>query len=73
MDKRHQGVIRGRKSMKDRQCNGQNIPRGNQKSKIKEGHTIQWTKDTKGVIRRRKSMNDRQNNGQKIPRSNQKS
>jgi hypothetical protein len=32
MDKRYQGVIRRRKSMKDRQNNGQKIPRGNKKA-----------------------------------------
>jgi hypothetical protein len=32
IDKRYQGVIRGRKSMKDRQNNGQKIPRGNKKT-----------------------------------------
>ena len=31
MDKRYQGVIRRRKSMKDRQSNEQKIPRGNKK------------------------------------------
>ena len=31
MDKRYQDVIRSRKSMKDRQNNGQKIPRGNKK------------------------------------------
>ena len=31
MNKRYQGVIRRRKSMKDRQNNGQTIPRGNKK------------------------------------------
>jgi uncharacterized membrane protein len=34
MDKRYQGVIRRRKSMKDRQNNGQKIPRGNSLSFI---------------------------------------
>jgi hypothetical protein len=32
MDKRYQGVIRGRKSMKDRQNNGKKIPRGKKKA-----------------------------------------
>jgi hypothetical protein len=32
MDKRYQGVIRRRKSMKDRKNNGQKIPRGNKKA-----------------------------------------
>jgi nicotinamide riboside transporter PnuC len=32
MDKRYQEVIRRRKSMKDRQNNGQSIPRGNKKT-----------------------------------------
>jgi hypothetical protein len=48
MDKRYQEVIRRRKSMKDRQNNGQKIPRGNKKAKINERQTKQWTKDTKG-------------------------
>ena len=40
--------------------------RGNQKPKIKEGQTTQWSKDTKReVIRSRKSKKDRQHNGQK--------
>ena len=39
MDKRYQGVIRRRKSMKDRQNNGQKIPRGNKKASINEGQT----------------------------------
>jgi hypothetical protein len=42
--------------------------RGNQKPKIKEGQTTQWSKDTKGIIRSRKSKKDRQHNGQKIPK-----
>jgi hypothetical protein len=37
MDKRYQGVIRRRKSMKDRQNNGLKIPRGNKKAYINEG------------------------------------
>jgi hypothetical protein len=48
MDKRYQGVIRRRKSMKNRQSNGQKMPRGNKKAWINEGQTKQWTKDTKG-------------------------
>jgi hypothetical protein len=48
MDKRYQGVIRRRKSQKDRQNNGQKIPRGNKKAKINEGQTRQWIKNTKG-------------------------
>jgi hypothetical protein len=48
MDKRYQGVIRRRKSIKDRQYNGQKIPRGNKKTSINEGQTKQWIKDTKG-------------------------
>jgi hypothetical protein len=39
--------------------------RGNQKPKVKEGQTTQWSKDTKGVIRSRKSKKERQHNGQK--------
>jgi hypothetical protein len=48
MDKRYQGIIRRRKSMKERQSNGQKIPRGNKKALFTEGQTKQWTKDTKG-------------------------
>ena len=46
--------------------------RGNQKSLIEEGQTIeegktiQWPQDTKGVIRSRKSRRERQYNGHKI-------
>ena len=47
MDKRYQGVLRRRKSMKDRQNNGQKMPRGNKKAQINEGQTKQWKKDTK--------------------------
>jgi hypothetical protein len=36
MDKRYQGVIRRRKSMKDRQINGLKIPKGNKKAYINE-------------------------------------
>jgi hypothetical protein len=32
MDKRYQGVIKSHKSKKDRQYNGQKIPRGNKKT-----------------------------------------
>jgi hypothetical protein len=39
MDKGYQGVIRRRTSMKDRQNNGQRIPRGNKKAYINEGQT----------------------------------
>ena len=57
-------VIRSRKSKKNRQHNGQKIPKGgNQKPKVKEGQPTQWSKDTKGVIRSRKSKKDRQYNG----------
>jgi hypothetical protein len=48
MDKRYQGVIRRHISMKDRQSNGQKIPRDNKKALFTEGQTKQWTKDTKG-------------------------
>jgi len=41
--------------------------RGNQKSKIEEGQTIQWPQDTKWVIISRKCRNDRQYNGHKKP------
>jgi hypothetical protein len=65
MVKRYQReVIRSRKSKKDRKHNGQKIPKGgNQKPKVKEGQTTQWSKDTKGVIRSRKSKKDIQYNG----------
>jgi hypothetical protein len=47
--------------------------RGNQKPDIKDGHPIQWPKDTKGVIRSQISKTDMHYNGQKIPKgSNQK-
>ena len=39
--------------------------RDNQNPYIKEGQTIQWTKDTNGIIRIRISKKDRQYNGQK--------
>jgi hypothetical protein len=39
---------------------------------IKEGQTIQWTKDTKGEIKSHKSKKDRQYNGQKIPKEKSK-
>jgi hypothetical protein len=42
--------------------------RGNQKTGIKETHTIQWPKDTKEAIRRQESKKDIQYNGQKIPK-----
>jgi hypothetical protein len=42
--------------------------RGNKKHYIKEGHTIQWSKDTKEVIRNSTSKKDIQYNGQKIPK-----
>jgi hypothetical protein len=48
MDKRYQGVIRRRKSQKDRQNNGKKIPRGNKKAYINEGQINKWTKDTRG-------------------------
>ena len=48
MNKRYQGVIRRRKSQKDRQINGLKIPRGNKKAYINEGHKKQCKKDTKG-------------------------
>jgi hypothetical protein len=35
---------------------------------IKEGHSIQWSKDTKEVIRNSTSKKDIQYNGQKIPK-----
>ena len=40
--------------------------RGNKKQYIKEGHSIQWSKDIKGVIRNSISKKDIQYNGQKI-------
>jgi hypothetical protein len=42
--------------------------RGNKKQYIKEGHSIQWSKDTKEVIRNSTSKKDIQYNGQKIPK-----
>ena len=48
MDKRYQGVIRRRKSQKDRQINGLKIPRGNKKAYINEGQKKQWTKIPRG-------------------------
>jgi hypothetical protein len=42
--------------------------RGNKKQYIKEGHTIQWSKDTNEVIRYSTSKKDIQYNGQKIPK-----
>jgi hypothetical protein len=42
--------------------------RGNKIQYIKEGHTIQWSKDTKEVIRNSTSKKDIQYNGQKIPK-----
>jgi hypothetical protein len=42
--------------------------RGNQKTGIKETHTIQWPKDTKEAIRRQESKKDIQYNDQKIPK-----
>jgi hypothetical protein len=48
MDKRYQGVIRRRKSQKDRQINGLKIPRGNKKAYINDGQKKQCTQDTKG-------------------------
>ena len=40
--------------------------RDNKKQYIKEGHTIQWSKDIKEVIRNITSKKDIQYNGQKI-------
>jgi hypothetical protein len=37
--------------------------RGNKKQYIKEGHSIQWSKDTKEVIRNSTSKKDIQYNG----------
>ena len=42
--------------------------RGNKKQYFKEGHSIQWSKDTKEVIRNSRSKKDIQYNGQKIPK-----
>ena len=42
------GVIRIRISKKNRQHNGQKIPKGNQNPYIEEEQTTQWPKDTKG-------------------------
>jgi hypothetical protein len=68
MAKRYQRVIRIYISKKDRQHNGQKIPKGNQNLYIKEEQTTQWPKDTKGAIRIHISKKDRQHNGQKIPK-----
>ena len=46
--------------------------RGNKKQYIKEGHSIQWSKDIKEVIRNTTSKKDIQYNGQKIPKGNKK-
>ena len=46
--------------------NGQKI--GNKKQYIKEGHSIQWSKDIKDVIRNSTSKKDIQYNGQNIPK-----
>ena len=40
--------------------------RGNKKQYIKDGHTIQWSKDIKEVIINSISKKDIQYNGQKI-------
>ena len=62
-------VIRIRISKKNRQHNGQKIPKGgNQNPYIEEEQTTQWSKDTKEVIRIRISKKNRQHNGQKIPK-----
>jgi hypothetical protein len=86
MDKRYQGVIRRRKSMKDRQNNDL------LSIALSVLHwctllitpwyllsivlsVLDWFTPSyysQGVIRTRKSIKDRQNNGQKIPRSNKK-
>ena len=42
------GVIRIRILKKNRQHNGQKIPKGNQNPYIEEEQTTQWPKDTKG-------------------------
>ena len=42
--------------------------RGNKKQYIKEGHTIQCSKDIKDVIRNSTSKKDIQYNGQNIPK-----
>ena len=40
--------------------------RGNKKQYFKEGHSIQWSKDTKEVIRNSTSKKDILYNGKKI-------
>jgi hypothetical protein len=84
MDKRYQGVIRGRKSMKDRKINGQKIPRGNKKAYINIFCPLFFLSfiDLRLLITPwyllsiilsvLKSMKDRQSNGQKIPRGKKK-
>jgi hypothetical protein len=42
--------------------------RGNKKQYIKEGHTIQLSKDITEIIRNSTSKKDIQYNGQKIPK-----
>jgi hypothetical protein len=42
--------------------------RGNKKQYFKEGHSIQWSKDTKEVIRNSISKKAIQYDGQKIPK-----
>jgi phage FluMu protein Com len=59
------GAIRICISKKNRQHNGQKIPKGNQNLYIKEEQTTQWPKDTKGAIRICISKKNRQHNGQK--------
>jgi hypothetical protein len=46
--------------------------RGNKKQYIKEGHTIQWSTDTKEIIRNSRSKKDIQYNGQRYKRGNKK-
>jgi hypothetical protein len=46
--------------------------RGNQKTGIKERHTIQWPKDTKEAIRRQESKNTYNTMAKRYQRGNQK-
>jgi hypothetical protein len=73
MDKRYQGVIRRRKSIKDIFCplfclSFIDLRLLNTPEDVNQWRTEKiMEKRYQGVIRRRKSMKDRQNNGQKIP------
>ena len=61
-------AIRNRISKKNRQHNGQKIPKEQSETYIEEEQTTQWPKDTKGAIRNRISKKNRQHNVLKIPK-----